>query len=113
MSEDTKQVKISLDPKNYRVKIDSEGKRRMKIYIKLTKEDSQGWMDFVKQVKPDDMSQDDFALSIFMRGVADLQRSIMETIEKVKAEEELTQDGESSEDSVEEEKSDDSGIVVM
>jgi hypothetical protein len=59
---------LKLSPKTYKLKINTEG-RRMRISIKFGKSDSEAYKNWMTNVKPPAMSEDDFSKSVFQRGI--------------------------------------------
>jgi len=68
MSGDTKTKLLSTNPDEYTFKV-KEGRRRMKLYVKLTKAETQQWNALKEAVKPEHVTQDEFAKILFFRGV--------------------------------------------
>jgi len=76
---------VKLNSDNYTIKIDKEG-RRMKLHIKLTKEESDNYESFRKAVA-DAMPEDEFAKMIFLMGVQSMHSQIQERISNLTEEE--------------------------
>ena len=60
-------VKFNTD--DWKIKIVERSKGRMKIQIKLSREESQAFKNFTETVKPEEASFDDFAKSVFLMGI--------------------------------------------
>jgi hypothetical protein len=71
----------------FNFKIDNDG-RRMKLYIKFTKENSEGWKEFYREFCPekeDDSkvwTQEEFAKLTFFRGLAGLMEDVRKATEE-------------------------------
>jgi len=60
--------KIIINPENTKCKIDNTG-RRMKIYIKLNKEETAGWQNIKKGFEGFPGTEDELVKMMFFRGV--------------------------------------------
>ena len=54
----------------------------MKFQIKLNKEETDGFTEFTKQLKPEQMSDLDWYRAIFYKGLEKIQEDIMEGMKK-------------------------------
>lgn len=87
----------------FNFKINNEG-RRMKLYIKFSKENSEGWKTFYQDVCPNSQedesrkhfTEDEFAKIAFFRGMHAIMEDLREAEEELaeKKAEEDTEDGE-------------------
>jgi len=69
------------DPEEWILRVDHRTKDRMKINFKLTQEQSQAYMAFQKDVKPDHISENEFLKSIFFTGLSTLQENLVRAAE--------------------------------
>lgn len=80
---------IIFNPENAKCKIKNEG-RRMKIYIKLTKSETEGWNQIKAAFQGFPGTQDELVKMMFFRGVNafmdDLKTQVEELSEEEKAE---------------------------
>lgn len=76
---------ISHNPEGYSIKIDQTG-RRMKLYIKLTKEESAKWSAFKDAVAPD-LTDNNFAKTVMFMGVEAINQQVAERIAQMTEEE--------------------------
>ena len=76
--------KITLFNNNLKTKY-VYGNRRMKIYIKLNKDETENF-SFVKDVFKDQMSTDDMTRQIFLKGLDVVNKELHKGLEKIKAE---------------------------
>jgi len=89
---ETKKITLfELDPDkfncNYKVK---EGPRRMKLYIKMNKAETDQWAALKEAAKPPEMSDNDFARFLFMRGIGAFMEELTERINSMSDEEKET-----------------------
>jgi|TARA_Y100000034_G_C6545883_1_gene235673 hypothetical protein len=68
MSDNSKIKLLSANPDGWDFKV-KEGNRRMKLYVKLNKAETQQWSSLKESVKPPGMGDDEFAKILFFRGV--------------------------------------------
>jgi|TARA_R100000479_G_C6339636_1_gene184789 hypothetical protein len=62
-------------------------KRRMKLYIKMTKAETGQWTELRNAAKPKEMSDDDFAKVIFYKGIDSFMTEMTELINNMSEEE--------------------------
>ena len=65
---DTQNQSIKLDIQNWRLRIDERSRNRMKIQIKLSKDEAEAFKNFSSVIKPEEVSDDDFMKTIFVTG---------------------------------------------
>lgn len=79
---------FELDPDNfkcdYKVK---EGKRRMKLYIKMNAAETDQWNSLKEAAKPPDMPDSNFARFLFMRGIGSFMEELTERINSMSEDE--------------------------
>jgi uncharacterized protein (DUF342 family) len=92
---DTQKQSIKLDIQNWRLRIDQRSRNRMKIQIKLSKDEAQAFKNFSDMVKPEEVSDDDFMKTVFVAGCETLNRQLQELVQKyaVENQEELAASG--------------------
>ena len=92
---DTQKQSIKLDIQNWRRRIDQRSRNRMKIQIKLSKDEAQAFKNFSDMVKPEEVSDDDFMKTVFVAGCETLNRQLQELVQKyaVENQEELAASG--------------------
>tara|TARA_Y100000310_G_scaffold314091_1_gene363148 strand:- start:288 stop:635 length:348 start_codon:yes stop_codon:yes gene_type:complete len=79
-------VELNLNPAGVSIKIEERSKGRMKIQIKLSKDEATGFKNFVSQLKPENLTVDDFTKAIFFTGLNAMGQSLQKTtVEYVKA----------------------------
>jgi len=74
--------KILLNFEAWKVKQIKRSNDRMKIQIKLGKEEAQAFKNFIEMVKPPEVNEDDFIRGIFRIGVETMEQRLMEAVEK-------------------------------
>jgi hypothetical protein len=84
--ESSRNLKVSFDSSKAKIEFkDSEHKRgRMKVTLKFGAEEAEGFVNFCKLAKPDQMAQDDFVKFIFYKGVESLQLEFARRVEEFK-----------------------------
>lgn len=93
---DSKQTEnIKLDINQWRVRIDERSRDRMKLQVKLSKDEATAFKNFSDVCKPEQISLDDFVKSIFLTGVEEMNRKLSELVRKyaVENKEELAASG--------------------
>jgi uncharacterized protein (DUF342 family) len=92
---DTQNQSIKLDIQNWRLRIDERSRNRMKIQIKLSKDEAEAFKNFSQMVKPEEVSDDDFMKTVFVAGCEALNRQLQQLVQKyaVENQEELAASG--------------------
>ena len=62
-------VNFAVDPTSWRVKTEERSRGRMKITIKLNREETISWRNFIDMIKPDELSEGEFTKAMFLTGV--------------------------------------------
>ena len=75
--------KIKFDGSNWKVNTIERSRGRMKLNIKLNKEESEGFKNWSKLIKPDNISDDDFLKQIFFNGIEHLNDKLQKVSEQV------------------------------
>ena len=73
-----------------------QGLRRMKLYIKMTKDETKHWNDIKSAAKPDNITDDEFARVMFFRGMQSFMDQLVERINSMSDDEKdkiLAEDG--------------------
>ncbi len=86
---------IKLDIQNWRVRVDERSRNRMKIQIKLSKDEAEAFKNFSNLVKPEEISDDDFMKTVFVTGCEALNQQLSQMVQKYAMEnqEELASSG--------------------
>jgi hypothetical protein len=74
--------KITLNPEGWTVKTEYRSKNRMKFQLKLTQEEAEAFKNFASNVKPDEITMNDFVRSIFFNGVRTLEEQLTTNLVK-------------------------------
>ena len=93
---DSKQTNnIKLDINQWKVRIDERSRDRMKLQVKLSKDEAIAFKNFADVCKPQEVSMDDFVKTIFLTGVESLNAKLAELVRKyaVENKEELAASG--------------------
>ena len=80
MDAQTESIKVNFD--NWKIRIDERSKGRMKLQIKLSKEEAEAYKNFSQICKPNDVSDDQFVKSIFVTGYEALNRELSQLVQK-------------------------------
>jgi len=64
--------KIKLDGSKWKIKATERSRGRMKINIKLSKDEAEGFKNWTAIVRPDQISDEDFYKQIFFNGIEHL-----------------------------------------
>ena len=67
---------------SWKIKLEQRRRNRMKFQIKLNKEETDGFTEFTKQLKPEQMSDLVWYRAIFYKGLEKIQEDIMEGMKK-------------------------------
>jgi uncharacterized alpha/beta hydrolase family protein len=92
---DAEKTNIKLDVSKWRIRIDERSKDRMKLQIKLSKDEAIAFKNFASVCKPDEISDDDFIKTVFITGIEALNKQLAEMVSQYAAEnkEELAASG--------------------
>jgi uncharacterized alpha/beta hydrolase family protein len=92
---DPEQTNIKLDVSKWRIRIDERSKNRMKLQIKLSKDEAQAFKNFTDVCKPGEITDDEFIKTVFITGIEALNQQLSEMVQKYAAEnkEELAASG--------------------
>ena len=92
---DDEKTNIKLDVSKWRIRIDERSKDRMKLQVKLSKDEAIAFKNFASVCKPDEISDDDFIKTVFITGIEALNKQLAEMVSQYAAEnkEELAASG--------------------
>ena len=92
---DPEQTSIKLDVSQWRIRVDERSKNRMKLQIKLSKDEAIAYKNFAGVVKPQEITDDDFMKTVFVTGIETLNKQLSEMVQKYASEnkEELAASG--------------------
>jgi uncharacterized alpha/beta hydrolase family protein len=92
---DPETTNIKLDVSQWRIRIDERKRNRMKLQIKLSKDEAIAFKNFASVCKPEDISDDDFIKTVFVTGIEALNNQLSAMVQKYAAEnkEELAASG--------------------
>tara|TARA_R100000951_G_scaffold98292_1_gene88229 strand:+ start:6795 stop:7142 length:348 start_codon:yes stop_codon:yes gene_type:complete len=80
MTAKTKNIK--LDVENWKIRVDERSRNRMKIQIKLSKDESLGYKHFAEVCKPAEVSDADFMKIVFFTGMEALNQQIVQQVQE-------------------------------
>lgn len=89
------QTSIKLDIAQWGIRIDERSRGRMKLNIKLSKDEATAFKNFADVVKPEETTYDEFLKFVFLTGAEALNRELSEHVKKYASEnrEELATSG--------------------
>ena len=88
MENKNKVILATFDPTKINWKFTvKQSKRRMKLYIKMTKAETSQWDELRKAARPPEMSDDEFAKLIFYRGIDAFMSQMTDMINNMSEEE--------------------------
>jgi uncharacterized alpha/beta hydrolase family protein len=92
---DPETTNIKLDVSQWRIRIDERKRNRMKLQIKLSKDEAIAFKNFASVCKPEDVSDDDFIKTVFVTGIESLNQQLAAMVHQYAAEnkEELAASG--------------------
>lgn len=79
---DTETQSIKLDVQKWKIKLEDRSRNRMKIQIKLSKDEAQAFKNFSDTVKPEEVSDHDFMKTIFVTGCETLNQQLQALVQK-------------------------------
>ena len=74
--------KISLSFDNATVKLRNESRGRMKIVIKLSKPEAEGYVNFKNSVLPSGAKEDEFIKTVFFMGLEQFHKNALKMLDK-------------------------------
>ena len=92
---DAENTNIKLDVSQWRIRIDDRNRNRMKLQIKLSKDEATAFKNFASVCKPEEISDDDFIKTVFVTGIEALNRQLAQMVQQYASEnkEELAASG--------------------
>ena len=92
---DAETTHIKLDVSQWRIRVDERSRNRMKLQIKLSKDEATAFKNFAGVCKPEEISDDDFLKTVFITGIEALNRQLAEMVSQYATEnkEELAASG--------------------
>lgn len=76
-------AKIKFEGSNWKINTTERSRGRMKLTIKLNKEESEGFKNWSELIKPDNITDDDFMKQIFFNGIEHLNDKLQKVSEQV------------------------------
>ena len=83
---DPEQTNIKLDVDKWRIRIDERSKNRMKLQIKLSKDEALAFKNFTDVCKPEEVTNDDFIKTVFVTGIEAMNQQLAQMVQKYAAE---------------------------
>ena len=88
--------KIRLNVSDWKTKTLERSRGRMKINIKLSKDEAEGFKNWSTHVKPDELSLDDFVKQVFFNGIEYLNVKLQDVAKKIMEDKNLREQLEAS-----------------
>lgn len=79
---DATQTSIKLDLSEWKIKLTERSRDRMKLQVKLSKDEAIAFKNFADICKPDEISDDDFLKSVFLTGIDSMNKQLAEMVQK-------------------------------
>jgi len=92
---DPEQTSIKLDVSQWRIRIDERSRNRMKLQVKLSKDEAIAYKNFAEVCKPQEITDEDFIKTVFVTGIESLNQQLSDMVQKYASEnkEELASSG--------------------
>ena len=92
---DREQTKIKIDVDTWNIRVDERSRNRMKLIIKLSKDEALAYKNFSEVCKPVEITDSDFMKTVFITGIEAMNKQLAEMVQKYAAEnrEELASSG--------------------
>ena len=92
---DPEQTSIKLDVSQWRIRIDERSRNRMKLQVKLSKDEAIAFKNFADVCKPQEITDADFIKTVFVTGIEALNKQLSDMVQKYASEnkEELAASG--------------------
>ena len=88
--------KIKLNVSNWKISVDDRSRGRMKVTIKLSKEEAEGFKNWTTYVKPEELVLDDFVKQIFFNGIEYLNLKLQDAAKQIVSDKNLREQLEAS-----------------
>jgi hypothetical protein len=88
--------KIKFDGSNWKIKTVDRSRGRMKINIKLSKDEAEGFKNWATLVRPDTISDEDFFKQIFFNGIEFLNQKLQQISQQIMNDPEMRKNLEAS-----------------
>jgi hypothetical protein len=75
--------KIKLNVSDWKISTQDRSRGRMKVTIKLSKDEAEGFKNWSTHVKPDDLPQEEFVKQVFFNGIEYLNLKLQDVAKKI------------------------------
>tara|TARA_R110001583_G_scaffold12923_2_gene56581 strand:+ start:221 stop:622 length:402 start_codon:yes stop_codon:yes gene_type:complete len=79
---DPEQTNIKLDVSKWNIRIDHRKRNRMKLQIKLSKDEALAFKNFTDVCKPQEITDDEFIKTVFITGIESLNQQLSDMVQK-------------------------------
>ena len=88
--------KIKLNVSDWKTSVDDRSRGRMKVTIKLNKDEAEGFKNWSEHIKPEQISLEDFTKQIFFNGIEYLNFKLQDAARKLLEDKDLREKLEAS-----------------
>ena len=79
---DADQTKIKIDCDTWKIRVDERSRNRMKLQIKLSKDEAMDYRNFAEVCKPEDCTDADFMKTVFITGIEAMNKQLAEMVQQ-------------------------------
>jgi len=79
---DEAQTKIKFDCDTWKIRVDERSRNRMKLQIKLSKDEALGYRNFADICKPEEITDSDFMKTVFLTGIEAMNQQLADLVKK-------------------------------
>lgn len=83
---DREQENIKIDTSKWDIRVEQRKRNRMKLIIKLSKDEALAYKNFAEVCKPQEVTDADFMKTVFLTGIEALNKQLAEMVQKYAAE---------------------------
>ena len=77
----SRQTKIKIDCDTWKIRVDERSRNRMKLQIKLSKDEAVAYRNFAEVCKPEEITDADFMKTVFITGIEALNKQLAEMVQ--------------------------------
>jgi hypothetical protein len=88
--------KIKLNVDSWKISVDNRTRGRMKVTIKLSKDEAEGFKNWSSHVKPDELPIEEFTKQVFFNGIEYLNLKLQDVAKKIIEDKQLREQLEAS-----------------
>jgi hypothetical protein len=92
----------TVDPREWKVRVDHRDRNRMKINFKLNQQQTEAYEHFRKETMPEGISEEDYVRSIFFLGLDAMERRLVAAVEEAMREQQAAAESDEAEVDIDE-----------